>query len=81
MNNNKFSLFPIGIVMIIGQLIAFFGNDNWNFYFSFASFEAFFYSLCYFIGSWFFGILGLVFVLISIFSKPKDPEDDDDDWD
>ena len=81
MNNNKFSLFPVGIILIIVQLIGNFGNGNWNFYLSFASLEAFIYSLFYFIGYWLLGIIGVIIILVSIFSKPKSNDADDDDWD
>lgn len=81
MNNNKFSLFPVGIILIILQLIGFFGTENSSFYFSFASFDAFIYSLGYFIGNWLMGIIGIIIILVSILSKPKSQTDDDDDWD
>ena len=82
MNNDKLNLFPAGIILIIVQLIGNFGNGNWNFYLSFASFDAFIFTLFYFIGYWLLGIIGviliLVSILVSIFSKPNSNEDDDD---
>ena len=70
MNNIKIRRLILGIILIILQLIACFGSGNWNFYISFASFEAFIYSFGFFVGYWLCGIIGIIIILVTILSNP-----------
>lgn len=81
MDNQQAHLVPLGIIMIIIQVIGCIASGNWGLCLSFASLGAFYYSLSYFVGHWALGIFGLIFTLIGLFSKPRALEDDDDDWD